>query len=309
VLAPSGQSAIHLLVTSLTKPGDHLLVCDTITYTTRWLFDQYFQAQGIEVEYFEPHEAKKISSRLRPETRLVFWESPGAVTYELIDSQALVEACASQTAITVMDNSWAASTFYHPLEAGVDISIISLSKSHAAVEGVSLGAIVTNTRDIYVNVKTTAALLGIHVGSDTCASALRSMSTLGSRLALQMSTTNRALKAFTRFEIVNRIFHPSLQSLPGDLFSKNYTGFNSLVSVELSCRLNDIPERLDRLRLIKIGYGWGGTLSLVSLIENSSVHSAQRLGITGSIARFYFGLEDAIEIEEDLMAAFGPYAA
>lgn len=303
VLTPSGQSAIHILLTTLTRPGDHLLVSDTITYTTRWLIDQYFQARSIEVEYFQPAEATMVATKLQPNTKLVFWESPGAFTFEIIDHHAIVESCRNHPAITIMDNTWAASTFHHPLETGVDISLISMSKLHCAVEGVSLGAIVTNNKKLYSDIKVISALLGSHVGSEPCASALRSMSTLGARLSFQMDITSRLLGVLNDLGTVKQILHPSLAVDNSDFFKKNYTGFNSLVTIEFACSSDELAHRLNRLKIIKFGYGWGGTLSLVSLIDVSSLPSPARMDLCGPCARFYFGLEDVIELERDLRNA------
>ncbi|GAB3627932.1 cystathionine beta-lyase [Pandoraea terrae] len=305
VLAPSGQSAIHLLLTTTTKPGDHLLVCDTITYTTRWLLDQHFQALGVDVEYFEPQDAPVLSSRLRPNTKVVFWESPGAFTFELVDGKAVVRACEDHPAITVMDNTWAASTFHHPLEVGVDVALISITKTHAATGGVSLGAIVTNDRDLFERTKSIAALLGSHVGADACASALQSMSTLAARLSCQMATTSLAIGVFIGMTGVKRVFHPTLPNGNSDLFVRDYVGFNSLVSVEFAWPLDETIQLLDRLKVIKIGYGWGGTISLVNHFDPCGWPSAKRVGLSGSCARFYFGLEDVHDIERDLRGAFG----
>ena len=304
VLTPSGQSAIHLLLTAATKSGDHVLVCDTVIYSTRWLLDQHFQALGVDVEYFEPQDAAELSNRLRTNTKVVFWESPGAFTFELVDGNAVLEACKDHPAITVMDNTWAASTFHHPLDAGIDVALISLTKTHAANGGVSLGAIVTNDRDLFQRTKSIAALLGSHVGSDACASATQSMSTLGARLSCQMATTSQAISAFTSMAGIKRVFHPTLSNGKGSLFVRDYVGFNSLVSVEFAWSLDEAIQRLDCLKVIKVGYGWGGTISLVNHFDPSAWPSSKRLLLSGNCARFYFGLEDANDIESDLRTAF-----
>lgn len=306
LLAPSGQSAIHLLITARTMPGDHVLICDTVTYSTQWLLDQHFAAIGIEVEYFEPSEASSLSSRLKPNTKIVFWESPGAFTYELVDGRAVVEACKDHSALTVLDNTWAASTFYHPLEAGVDATLISMTKSHAAVSGISLGAIVTNNRIFFESIKTVVALLGSHVSSETCANALYSMSTLSARLSLQMSTTRYIIEVLTGLSAIKRVLHPTVRNDQNNLFNRDYSGFNSLISIEFACHYEEVITRIDRLKVIKVGYGWGGTISLVSLFNPAEWRSAKRLDLRSSYARIYLGLEDVHDIEMDLRNAFGP---
>lgn len=303
VLTPSGQSAIHLMLAAVTKPGDHLLICDTITYTTRWLLDHHFRGLGVNVEYFEPKEVSTLNRRLQPNTVAVFWESPGAFTFELVDVKSLVEACKGHPAITVMDNTWAASTFFHPLEVGVDVALMSMTKSHAATAGVSLGAIVTNSQDLFEKVKSLAALLGSHVDSESCADALQAMSTLGVRLSHQMASTNRIVEVLKDIAGVIRVFHPALQEERCDVFNRDYIGFNSLVSVQFAWHPDELTRRLDRLKVIKVGYGWGGTISLVNYFDPTGWPPSKRLGLNASCARFYFGLEDSLDIIEDLREA------
>lgn len=303
VLAPSGQSAIHLLLAAMITPGDHLLVCDTTTYTTCWLFEQHFRALGVDIEYFSPEDACVLSHRMRANTKAVFWESPGSFTFELVDGKSIVEACRNHAVMTIMDNTWAASTFYHPLDDGVDVVVLSLTKSHAAAAGISLGAIITNNRSHFEKAKSVTALLGSHVGSEACASAIQSMSTLGVRLSRQMATTARMLKVLQGMNGIKRVFHPSLQNENNNIFDRDYTGFNSLVSIELEWSVSEVVERLNRLSVIKLGYGWGGTLSLANHFDPSGWTSAHRLGLSDSCVRFYFGLEDADEIEQDLHRA------
>jgi cystathionine beta-lyase/cystathionine gamma-synthase len=304
LLAPSGQNAIYLFSATLLKPGDHLLVCDTTTYTTCWLFEQHFRPLGIEIEYFAPQDVGVFSHRLRANTKAVFWESPGSFTFELLDGAAIVAVCRKHDAITIVDNTWAASTFHHPLDDGVDVVVLSLTKSHAAAAGVSLGAIITNHQSFFEKTKLVAALLGSHVSSEDCASAIQSMSTLAARLSHQMATTTQMLHVLQRISTVTRIFHPTLRSENSKIFARDYAGFNSLVSIELDCTAPETIKRLNRLNLIKIGYGWGGTLSLANYFDPSKWASAHRFSLSKSYVRLYFGLEDSRDIEEDLHRAF-----
>lgn len=305
VLAPSGQSAITGALAAFLRPGDHFLVGDTTTYTTRWLFDQHFQSWGVQVEYFGPEDAPSIASRMRPNTKAVFWESPGAFTYEIVDVRPIVHACKDHPAITIMDNTWAASTFFRPLEHDVDLSVISLTKSHAAVSGVSLGATVTNHQNLFNAVKSTSALLGSHVSSESCSKALISMSTLGPRLLYQMSSTEAAIGALLSIDGISRVFHPSLPTNKDHkLYQRDFSGFNSLVSVEFAWPLDEVIERINRLQVVNVGYGWGGSLSLINIFDPTQWPSSRRLDIDRIYARFYFGLEDTADLTQDLKRAF-----
>lgn len=303
VLTPSGQSALHLLLFALTRPGDHILVGDTVIYTTRWLLE-YFEQKGVEIEYFEPCQAHGLGERLRNRTRLVIWETPGSYTYELIDSAAIIEICKNHPTLTVVDNTWSASTFSFPLEINADLCILSLSKSHAAVEGISLGALVTRKPEIFKVLKQASALVGNHVSSYACAAALRSMSTLGARLQTQQMSTVAVIQYLEMQPEVIRILHPSLQQSESELVKYSIKGNNSLVTVQLAYTKPALLRKLSQLDVIKIGYGWGGTVSLVTPIDIENNLSAARMNITDACIRIYIGLEHPNDLIEDLQHAF-----
>lgn len=299
ILTPSGQSAINLLLLSLLKPGDHILAVYTIIYSTRWLFN-HCQHMGIRVDYFTPKDTATLATKLKPETKFVFIESPGAITYELINIRTAVDQCSNHQALIIADNTWAASSFHHPLEMGADISLISMSKMHAAIEGISLGALITQQKDLFAKIKTTSALIGNHVSSHTCAAALRALSTLGSRLSFQMSTTRRVIGHLKTCALCKKILHPTVQNTEDILRDHKIHGFNSLLTLELSCSPDELMKRINRLRLIKIGYGWGGSTSLVNIAETIHLPSAMRFSLSNSCIRLYLGLEDPNEIIKDL---------
>lgn len=299
VLTPSGQSAISLLLLSFVKPGDHILAIDTVIYSTRWLLD-HCQLMGIEVEYFTPHEACILNSKLKSKTKLIFIENPGSITYEIVEIESIVRLCCDHPALIVTDNTWAASLFQRPLEIGSDISLISMSKSHAAVEGVSLGALITQRTDIYSQLKTTSALIGNHVNSHACAAALRALTTLGARLSFQMKTTQAIIEYLEKDPLCKKILHPSIQYTNTTLHRLKIIGYNSLLTFETSCSLDELVERINRLKIIKIGYGWGGSISLINLIDTTGLPSAMRFNLSTSCVRLYVGLEDPHDLLQDL---------
>lgn len=308
VITPSGQSAVTIAISALVSAGDHVLVVDSATYSTKWLFDRHFSRGGVQIEYFRPKEAYTICERIRANTRVVFMEIPGSFTFDLIDLEVVVAACRSHGVISIVDNTWSASTFLNPFAHGVDLSVVSLGKTHAASAGVSLGAVVSRSDGVHAKVKCEAALLGYHVSSEACSSALISISTLASRLSQQMTSTEVIIEALGSVCSVFRIMHPSIPAdTNGPLFKKYFSGFNSLLSVEFRMRSEDLVACLNKLRLINIGYGWGGTLSLVCMFGKDELPHLSKVGITGPCARFYIGLEDPSELAEDIAQAFSAW--
>ncbi|MHA7115477.1 PLP-dependent transferase [Pseudomonas promysalinigenes] len=303
VLTPSGQSALNLLLSAFVRPGDHVLAGDTTVYSTQWLLN-YYEKKGVKVEYFTPNEADTLKNKLTRKTKLIIFENPGAFTYEIMDIRAIVRSRQDHPALIVADNTWAASILYYPLSHGADISLISMSKYHGAVEGISLGALTTVRKDLYLKLKIVSALTGNHVSSHACSAAIRSISTLGARLSYQMNTTRKVLRTLKSTPLLKQVIHPIIQNTEAQLECLKITGFNSLVTAEFSCCRDELISRLNRLKLIKIGYGWGGAISLVSLIDTHGMKSAKRLGINSECARIYLGLEDPDELIRDLSNVF-----
>lgn len=303
VLTPSGQSAFNLLLSTFVKPGDHVLAGDTTVYSTQWLLT-YFEKIGVKIEYFTPNDAATLKNKLTLKTKLIIFENPGAFMYEVMDIRAIVKSRHDHPALIVADNTWAASVFHHPLSLGADISLISMSKYHGAIEGISLGALTTKRKDLYLNLKITSALMGNHVSSQACSAAIRSISTLGARLSFQMSTTRKVLRSLQPMPLLKQVIHPILQNTELHLQNSMITGFNSLLTAEFSCSRDELISRLNRLNVIKIGYGWGGAISIINIIDTQNMPSAKRLGINSECARIYLGLEDPDELIRDLSNAF-----
>ncbi|WP_430252400.1 trans-sulfuration enzyme family protein [Neorhizobium sp. DAR64860/K0K1] len=300
VLSPSGQAAINLVLSALVQSGDHILVSDCITYTTKWLLDRHFAPLGVTVDYFTLHDSHDLERLLRCNTRLVFWESPGSFLFEVVDPRPIVKLCRSRNIITMIDNTWSASHFFNPFQHGIDVSVLSLTKTHAAIAGVSLGAAVTVSEDLYNSFKTRSALLGDYVSSSACSDAAKSMSTLSLRLDAQQHSASAILSRLAQSSVVHEVFHPASSKSPYHmLFQTLYSGFNSLISVEFSLPPEILRDRINKLSTINVGYGWGGAVSLVNLFAPAQVRTIAADKLKGPCARFYIGLEDPSDILAD----------
>ncbi|QSQ26612.1 aminotransferase class V-fold PLP-dependent enzyme [Pyxidicoccus parkwayensis] len=304
VLAPSGQSALVATLSALLKQGDHVLVVDTVTYTTRWYLDQCLAASGVTVTYYPP-EVTDLEPFLRPNTRVVFMESPGSMTFEVQDVPALCKTAARHGITTVLDNTWAASRYFEPFEKGADVSVLSLTKYHAGPAGVSMGAVVTRQERLHATIKNQAALLGLHVNPDACARAMLALATLDLRLNQQERTTEHVLRSLTGLSGLGALFHPSLPGAPGHaLWRRDFMGANSLVTLVFEgLDRAAVHARVDRFRVVRIGYGWGGMLSLATLFEVNAWRTVSGIAARGMGLRLYLGLEDPADLVADLRQA------
>lgn len=253
-LTPSCQSAITAVMLALVKPGDHILAVDTATYSTRWFLDRRLSSFGIQIDYYAPSAAEDISRYFRPNTKLVFMESPGSFTYEVQDVAAIASACRSIGAYSVLDNTWAACTFFKPFDHGVDVSVVSLSKNAGGPAGMALGAVFSNRRSIYASIASEIALCGLHVSAHTCASVLSAMSSMGARLEHQQRSAAAIIRFLQAQPEIETVFHPALEDHPGHtLWRAGFSGSNSLISVSFRDVFKQwIPSFLGALQLFGI---------------------------------------------------------
>jgi cystathionine beta-lyase len=299
----SGLAAITLTMMAFLKTGDHLLMADTAYYPTRRFCDTVLAGLGIDTTYYDP--LADITPLLRSNTRLVFLESPGSLTFEVQDVPAAVVAARTVGAVTAIDNTWSAGLYFRPLDHGVDVSIQAATKYIVGHSDVMMG-LITATEDSYLRVRRATAFFGTGVGPDDCYLALRGLRTLGVRLARHQETALTVARWLASRPEVAHVRHPALPSCPGHTFwRRDFTGSNGLVSIVL----NDVPKRavaamVDGFRLFALGASWGGYESLVVPFDAPPVRTATTWPYTGPCLRFHCGLEDADDLISDLADGF-----
>jgi cysteine-S-conjugate beta-lyase len=301
VLTPSGQAAIALLILDNLASGDHVLVSSGLTYTTQWLFDDLARTLGFTVAQFDASDILQLDMLVRPTTRMIFAEVPTSVVFEILDIGSIVSVGRSKGIPVVLDTTWSASHYLQAFSVGADATVLSLTKMHAGVQGVSLGAVVVKDVQQLGRLRNRAAMLGLHVAPGTCARASTAIVTLSARLAFQTTSLERVIDSIRDHPAVEKLYHPSQSDSKNQtLWRRYFTGAAPLISIRL--RPNDlatIDGSIDRMRLIKRGYGWGGATSLCQAIQPSDpAHS-------GWLLRIYLGLEHPDDLLQDLTQALG----
>jgi cystathionine beta-lyase len=301
VLTPSGQSAIALLIFCKLGSGDHVLISDGLTYTTQWLFDDLARKLNFTISRFRPSDVSRLDALMTPRTRLIFAEIPSSVVFEICDIAPMVEAGKSRAVPVVMDTTWSASHYLDAFALGVDATVVSLTKMHAGVQGVSMGALVTKTADGLGAARSRAALLGLNVSPSACAKASAAIVTLSARLAFQEVSLRLVLDAICGHPKVRRIFQPSVADDDNQMLWRRYfTGAVPLFSIEMRRDdLASVEAVIDHMRLIKRGYGWGGPTGLCQPMQRPGPPSANWL------LRIYLGLEHGDDLALDLVQALG----
>jgi cystathionine beta-lyase len=303
-ITPGGQSALVLVYLACLSAGDHVLVPETVYGPSRAFADRVLRRLGVDVEYYEPLLGEAIASRIRPNTRLIWCESPGSITMDVQDVPAIVAAAHARQVVVALDNTWAAGVLFKAFDHGVGISVQALTKYVGGHSDLLLGSVAVRDEGLYRRVGVAHQDLGMAVSPDDCSLALRGLQTLSVRLQAVEASALRVASWFAGRDEVETVLHPALPSCPGhDAWKRDFTGSSGLFSVVLREPISrrDIQDAMDRLTLFGMGYSWGGVSSLVVMPDVGSP-GARRFG--DRLLRFHVGLEDPDDLIADLQQAF-----
>jgi cystathionine beta-lyase len=302
---PSGLAGITAAICAFVKAGDHLLVSDSVYAPTRAFCERQLRGYGVEVEYYDPLVGAGIAALIKPNTKAVFCESPGSLTFEMQDTPAIAQAAHARGAVVLADTTWGTPYFFRSFAAGVDVSIHAATKYISGHSDVMLGLVVTNERS-WLPVCRTIAHYGFIASPDDCYLALRGFRTIGVRMKHQMASALRIARWLAARGEVARVIYPALESDPGHgVWKRDFEGAASLFAFVLHPVSDAAVSRfVDGLKLFGIGSSWGGYESLVTVIHAQAHRTATRWNPGGPALRLHIGLEDPDDLIADLERAF-----
>jgi cystathionine beta-lyase len=295
----SGIQAVALAILSVCGTGDHILVVDSAYEPTRTLCDRTLKRLGIETTYYPP--TADITPYLKANTKAVFCESPGSLTFEMQDIPAIAKAAHAHGASVLMDNTWATPIFFQPLKHGVDLSIQAATKYIGGHADVMLGYVAANAGHA-ARLHETHGNLGLFAGGDDCFLGLRGLRTLPVRLARHQETGLTLARWLKSRPEIARILHPALEDDPGHaIWKRDFSGACGLFGLVLKpAPQAAVAAFVDGLRLFGIGYSWGGFESLI--VPAHITRTARAFDAEGPVLRIHAGLEDAGDLIADLEA-------
>ena len=304
-LFPSGLAAITSSLLILLKSGDHLLMTDSVYQPTRKFCDGILKDLNIETSYYDPLIGSRIKDMIKPNTRLIFMESPGSQTMEMQDVPAINEIASNAGVLTAIDNTWGAGHYYKPLQTGCDISIQAGTKYIVGHSDVMLGTATTNEK-LWKEFRHRYQLLGQHIGPDDVYLALRGLHTLDVRLERHMKNALEVARWLQDRDEVAEVLYPALTGSAGhDLWKRDYNGACGLFSIRFKKpQRKAIAAMIDNLDLFGIGASWGGFESLVIPFDPTTYRTATSWPHEGILLRFHIGLEDPKDLIADLKAGF-----
>ncbi|HEV3372275.1 MAG TPA: cystathionine beta-lyase [Xanthobacteraceae bacterium] len=309
-LLPSGLAAASIALLSVLKAGDHVLVTDSVYLPTRKFCDDVLASYGIATSYYDPLIGGRIADLIQPNTRAIFVESPGSLSFDIQDVPAIASAAHAKGAVVLMDNTWASPLYFRALEKGVDLSIQSGTKYIGGHSDVMLGAVSANAAT-WPRLRGTVEAMGLCVGPDDMYLGLRGLRTMGVRLAQHYASGMKVARWLAGRPEVARIMHPALESDPGHaIWRRDYTGACGLFSIVFKpAPQAAVHAFLDALTLFGIGASWGGFESLAIPFDCASFRTATPWAPGGPTVRFHIGLEDVDDLIADLERGFAAFAA
>jgi len=338
VLVPSGLAAITSVDLALLAAGDEMLLPHNVYGARLALTHEELARFGIQTRFYDAMDAADLAAKITPKTKLVWLEAPGSVTMEFPDLPALVRICKEKSVICALDNTWGAGLAFNAFDLdgqglAVDISIQALTKYPSGGGDVLMGSIVAQDEALHHRIKLSHMRIGFGVAANDCELILRSLPSIGMRYRAADESAQQLARWLKEQPQIEAVLHPALEGAPGHHNWQNLcqkrplAGINTAQSAMNSVFLKEQQESLaaglfgivfhekytsqhidafvDALQLFKIGYSWGGHLSLAVPYDISSMRNPKvaHWPYRGGLVRFSIGFENVADLQNDLAQA------
>lgn len=302
---PSGLAAVAGAIMTAVKAGDHILVTDSCYGPTRRLCDRALARYGVETTYYDPLIGARIAGLMKPNTRAVYLENPGSITFEVQDFPAIAKVARERGAAVIHDNTWATGVYFRSFDHGADLVIQAATKYPAGHSDLLIGAVVASEA-WWPRLRDTSRDLGQTASPDDLFLAIRGIRTMEARLRQHEESALQMAQWLQTHPAVKRVLHPALPTDPGHaLWKRDFLGSTGLFAIELAEATPEQVARLvDGLECFALGYSWGGYESLI-VPANLGRHGRTVAPWKGGpLIRLQIGLEDPADLYADLLRGF-----
>ncbi len=319
VLVPSGLAAVALVALALLQQGDEVLIPDNAYGPNKAFAEGEFKGWGITHQYYDPMNPQDLADRMSSRTRLVWVEAAGSVTLEFPDLTALVRIAKDKGALVALDNTWGAGLAFAPFDLlpeaeatlGVDISAHALTKYPSGGGDVLMGSVMTRDPGLHLRIKLAHMRLGLGVGANDAEAVLRALPSIALRYCAHDEASRILAKWCDTQPAFVQVLHPALADSPGHAHWKavcknGLGGAAGLFSViiDASYGQEQVDAFCDALKLFKLGYSWGGPISLVVPYDLASMRTNWPAHLAlGTVVRFSVGLEAVEDLQSDIAQA------
>ncbi|MGX7585873.1 PLP-dependent transferase [Candidatus Vidania fulgoroideorum] len=313
VLVPSGLSSIFVSYLSFLKKGDGVLIPENVYYPNYNSLVFLSKKLGLKIFTYSPFfkRSKILKICIEKKVRLLFIESPGSITFEVPDINFLISISKKLGLITVFDNTYSCGIVFKPLKLGIDISIQALTKFYSGSNDVFMGAIITRKNSIYKKIKKTIKSMGLGIQNEDCYLILRGIHNINHNFKSSEKKAYKIALLLKKLPFVRYVMHPSLKGSSSYKNWKNlYKGSSGLVTFAFNkyiCK-KKIYNFVNNLKCFRLGYSWGGAISLVMIYENLHLERPYMKKYKGyRFIRLYTGSERYSSLSSDIIKSFNKF--
>lgn len=299
-----GMSAISMALSAFLQAGDHVLMVDTVYDPTRNFCNGQLTRCGVETTYYDPLIGADIEELIKENTRVIYMEAPGSLTFEMQDVEAITRVAKQHGIVTIIDNTWATPLFFKPLAHGVDVVVQSATKYIGGHSDLLMG-VITFTEKCAAPIRRTMKHYGVGPTPDEAYLAARGLRTLGVRLRHHEQAAMKVAGWLKGQPQVERVMHPAFPDDPNYPLWRHYMdGSSGLFAFKLSANPSReaVARMVNDMKLFKLGFSWGGFESLIVPFHPARVRSIIPYGQDDILIRLHIGLEDVGDLINDLEA-------
>lgn len=312
VAYPSGLAALAGTAMAFLQNGDHMLMADTVYGPSRTrLAGTVLARAGVETTFFDPAPGADIAGLIRPETKVIFMESPGSLSFEVMDVPAVCAVARERGVVTIIDNTWSSPYFCQPISLGVDVVCEASTKYVVGHSDVMMGTATAASEEHFQQLKGIANSLGYHAAPDDCYLALRGLRTLAVRMPRHQENGLKVARWLQGRPEIAEVRYPALPDDSGhELWKRDHSGASGLFSVVMARGdWTAGAAMIDGLERFGLGASWGGYESLVLPAHPENIRTVAAWPHTTPAMRFHIGLEDPDDLIADLEAGLARYTA
>jgi cystathionine beta-lyase len=302
-LTPSGFASVSLSIMSICRPGDEIIVTDSVYFPTRMITSKLLKEFGVKAQFYDPDNLNDLKQKITKKTKMIFVENPGSNTFEFQDLSKIVKLAKKNNIITALDNTWGTPLFLRPLEIGFDMSISSATKYFSGHSDVMVGTLAVNKK-IFPKVNFYNRVSGYRASPDDAYLVIRGIRTLDVRLEKHEKNTKIVVNFLKKQKKIKEVLYPHKKGSKNyKNWKKYYSGATGLLGLVIKSKnKNSVYKFVNSLELFGIGYSWGGFESLAVYQDiQREFHKYNDKDL--HIVRLHIGLEDPKDLINDIKSS------
>ncbi len=309
IATSSGMAAVNTVYMSLLSKGDHMVSSAAVYGPSRVVMEQHWSRFGVESSFIDTSNIEEIKRAIRPNTKLLYIETPANPTMDITDLAACVEIAHQKGILVVVDNTFCSPYLQRPLELGADVVLHSMTKFINGHADIVAGMLITKDTVLGARLRSMMVTMGCNMDPHQAYMVLRGVKTLGIRIERSQQSAMKIARFLESHPKIEWVKYPGLESHPQhELAVRQMSGFGSMISFSLKGGLEAGKVLMNNVKLCILAVSLGGVETLIqhpASMTHSKVSAEAKLkaGITDGLVRFSVGIEDVDDIIEDLSLA------